>query len=208
MRESFEQRETEMDDPEFRHAYAASFMNSSIAAQIKIIREQREWTQAELAERIGTKQAGISRLENVNYDAWKVETLTRIAKAFDVRLRISFEEFDSLDDEVRRFGRSSLERASYDESRVGESNREGLSNTLEVTEALRKALSPHPWIADTLNRNISEGREHAPEIGAASQSLRLFGAGGFDPWKKPVSLQVSGLAGREVPLPEDSPLAS
>jgi len=37
MKESFEGVVAQMDDPEFRHAYAASFMNSLVAAQIKTI---------------------------------------------------------------------------------------------------------------------------------------------------------------------------
>ena len=115
MKESFESMESHLDDPEFRHAYAESFMNSYVAAQIKTIREQRELTQAQLAEKLGTKQAGISRLENVNYDAWKVETLARIARAFDVRLRISFEEFESLFDEIAVFRKENLRRADYAE---------------------------------------------------------------------------------------------
>jgi len=101
-----------LNDAEFRYAYAESFLNSRIAAQIKVLREQRGMTQEQLAELIGTKQAGISRLENVNYCSWKTETLRRIARALGVRLNISFETFGSLLDEVKIFGRKSLERPS------------------------------------------------------------------------------------------------
>ncbi len=84
MRESLENLKEQFSDEEYRYGYAESFLNSYIAAQIKILREQRKLTQAQLAEKIGTKQAGISRLENVNYTAWKVDTLTRLARAFGV----------------------------------------------------------------------------------------------------------------------------
>jgi len=100
-------------DREYRASYAESFMNSWIAAQIKVIREQRGLTQTELADLIGTKQAGISRLENVNHLGWKVQTLARIARAFDLRLKISFEEFGSLPEEIDNCGRSYLERTPY-----------------------------------------------------------------------------------------------
>src|SRR5580693_8616767 len=88
-------------------------MNSWVAAQIKVLREQRGLSQQELAELLGTQQAGISRLENTGYAAWKVQTLARLARAFDVRLRISFEEFGTLPDELDKFGREFLKRNSY-----------------------------------------------------------------------------------------------
>jgi transcriptional regulator with XRE-family HTH domain len=100
-----------LEDEEFRSAYAESFLNTFVAAQIKALREQRGMTQSDLAEAIGTKQAGVSRLENVNYSAWKTETLRRIARALRVRLRISFEDFGSLVGEVEQFNRESLQRA-------------------------------------------------------------------------------------------------
>jgi transcriptional regulator with XRE-family HTH domain len=106
-----------LEDEGFRTAYAESFLNTSVAAQIKAIREQRDMTQAELAEAIGTKQAGISRLENVNYSSWKTETLRRIARALKVRLRISFEDFGSLVDEVDKFGREALQRPKPEDDR-------------------------------------------------------------------------------------------
>ena len=57
-------------------------------------------SQQELADAIGTKKSGISRLENANYSSWKVETLRKLARAFGVRLRISFEEFGTLIPEI------------------------------------------------------------------------------------------------------------
>jgi transcriptional regulator with XRE-family HTH domain len=101
-------------DEDYRNAYVESFMNSFVAAQIKVLREENEMTQEQLAERIGTKQAGISRLENVNYSAWKVETLRKLARAFKVRLKITFEEFGSLPGEVEGFNREVLLRVPFD----------------------------------------------------------------------------------------------
>jgi len=139
MRESSSSLDRQFDSSEFRHAYAASFMNSFVAAQIKTIREQRELTQTALAQMVGTKQAGISRLENVNYDAWKVDTLRKLAKALDVRLRISFEEFDSLFDEIERFGKASLQREDYESTK----KRRALVEEPDApSENLRMALDP------------------------------------------------------------------
>ncbi len=102
-------------DPEYRFAYAEDFLNTSIATQIRVLREQRKMTQVDLALDIGSKQAGVSRLENVNYSAWKTETLRKLARAFDVRLRISFETFGTLLDDDARFSRESLQRPKFED---------------------------------------------------------------------------------------------
>jgi transcriptional regulator with XRE-family HTH domain len=94
---------------EYAEEYAASFLNVHIATQIKVIREQRGMTQAGLGSRIGTTQAGISRYEDVNYSSWSLRTLMKLARAFDVRLRVSFEPYGTLPDEVISFNRAYLE---------------------------------------------------------------------------------------------------
>lgn len=108
----------ELQDPEYRHAYAEDFLNTSIATQIRVLREQRRWTQEELAEKIRTKQAGISHLENVNYSVWKTETLRKIAWAYDVRLRVTFETFGTLLNDAEEFSRKALERVDFDHDPV------------------------------------------------------------------------------------------
>lgn len=92
-------------DQDARYGYVEGALNAFIAAQLKELREDREMSQQQLAEAIGTKQSGISRLENANYSSWKVETLRKVARAFGVRLRISFEEFGTLIPEIETIGR-------------------------------------------------------------------------------------------------------
>jgi transcriptional regulator with XRE-family HTH domain len=105
----------QLRNKEFRHAYADEQLNLSISTQIKVIREKQKMKQAELAHKIGTKQAGISRIESANYDGWSIALLRRLAEAFDLRLRVSFEEFGALWQEVDTFSRESLERRQFDE---------------------------------------------------------------------------------------------
>ena len=104
----------ELRDEDYRYAYAEDFLNTLVATQIKLLREQRGLTQQELAELIGTKQAGISRLENVNYSAWKTKTLRKLARALGVRLRITFETFGTLLDEAESFSQQALQRPEFD----------------------------------------------------------------------------------------------
>jgi transcriptional regulator with XRE-family HTH domain len=105
----------ELRDPEYSEGYAESYLNSYIATQIKVIREEQDMTQAQLAELVGTTQAGISRYENVNYSSWSIKSLIKIARAFHLRLRVSFESFGSLPREVSNFRRESLNRARREE---------------------------------------------------------------------------------------------
>ena len=101
----------ELRDPEFSEGYAESFLNSYIATQIKVIREQRRMKQADLARKVNTTQTAISRIENVNYSSWNINTLKKLARAFHLRLMVSFETYGTLPDEVGKFTQESLQRA-------------------------------------------------------------------------------------------------
>lgn len=105
-----EQLRQELKDPEYSEGYAESFLDSYIATQIKVLREQREFSQSSLADLISTRQGVISRIESVNYSKWNLSTLKKLARAFRVRLHVSFETYGSLLEEVDSFSRKSLER--------------------------------------------------------------------------------------------------
>jgi len=100
------------EDPEYRHAYADEILNLMICTQIRILREQQGMRQDQLAKAIGTTQTAVSRLENVNYSAWNIRTLKKIARAFDLRLRITFESFGTLWRDVSSLNRSALQRVT------------------------------------------------------------------------------------------------
>jgi transcriptional regulator with XRE-family HTH domain len=147
-------------------------MNSFVAAQIKVLREQRGLSQQELAELVGTQQAGISRLENTNYSAWKVQTLAKLARAFDVRLRISFEEFGTLPEELSNFGRESLKRCEYTHDDVF-NEKDDSDGMQELSEKEREALSPPP--TDRNNVVEMEKKANATNFDTARESSGVPG---------------------------------
>lgn len=100
----------DLKDDEFAEGYAESFLDTYVATQIKVLREQREMTQEDLAEAIGTTQTVISRIESADYSSRSLTTLKRLARAFELRLRVSFESVGSLIDEVARFDGANLRR--------------------------------------------------------------------------------------------------
>lgn len=103
----------DLQNEDARYAYVNAHLNSSVAAQIKHFRGGA--SQQEIAEKIGTKQSGISRLENANYSSWKVETLRKLARAFGLRLKISFEEFGTLIPEIENFKKGTLHRRKFED---------------------------------------------------------------------------------------------
>jgi len=105
-------------DKEYRHGYVDDFLNTSIATQIKVLRERRDWSQEELADKAGMKQPTISRIENVNYSSWSINTLRKIAEAFDLTLQVTFESFGTRLEEISRFSRKALEKHSFEEDPV------------------------------------------------------------------------------------------
>jgi transcriptional regulator with XRE-family HTH domain len=107
-----------LSDREYRAAYAESFLDTFIASQIRVLREQRGWTQGKLAEQAGMKQSRISALEDANYSSWTLGTLKRLARAFDVPLFVGFGTFGSLLADVNAFGRRSLGRPAFAEDPV------------------------------------------------------------------------------------------
>ena len=76
-----------MQDPEVAAAQARLQPKLDLARQVLDLRLKRGWTQQELAERAGTKQANISRLENARLNP-SVDTLQKIANAFGVELAV------------------------------------------------------------------------------------------------------------------------
>lgn len=120
----------EFKDKEYAHAYVNEFLNSSIATQIKVLREQRNLTQHQLETLTGMHQSRISVLENVNNNMWSISTLLTIAEAFDVSLKVSFEDFSTRIDDIVNFSRESLERKSRLDSLSEEKQTE--NNSLSI----------------------------------------------------------------------------
>jgi|GEM_PF-2461977 len=84
---------SEFVDKDYAHAYMDQFYDMTISAQIKALREQRGWSQEELAQYSGMKQERISTLESGDYSAWTMSTLRKLAKAFDITVKMSFDTF-------------------------------------------------------------------------------------------------------------------
>jgi transcriptional regulator with XRE-family HTH domain len=77
------------------------------------MREHRGWTQATLAEKLGTTQNAVSRLENPRTGKPSITTLERIAAIFDVALVVRFAPFSEFSDSLATLSDKSVCVPSY-----------------------------------------------------------------------------------------------
>lgn len=102
-------------DPTYRHSYADGFMCSYIGMQIRKLREQRGWTQEQLADLAGKRQSEVSRHEDASNESWTISSLRDYARAFDVALVVKFESFGERLKDIESFSVESLRVPSFAE---------------------------------------------------------------------------------------------
>jgi transcriptional regulator with XRE-family HTH domain len=77
-------------DGEYAHTYLAELQDQTIAAQVRVLREHRGWSQEHLGKLAGMAQARVSLIESGEYSGFTLATLRKLAAAFDVGLHVSF----------------------------------------------------------------------------------------------------------------------
>lgn len=94
-----EQLNALLEDPAFRRAFLADYVQEILAGQIRAIREHRGLTQEQLGQTAdGMSQVQISRLENPDYSGASVNSLKRLAQALDIGLIIRYAPFSEFVD--------------------------------------------------------------------------------------------------------------
>lgn len=76
------------DDPEMKALIAEARANREVAELVRDLRTNAGLTQRELAERIGTSQSTIARLEDADYSGHTLNVLSRICEALDRNLEL------------------------------------------------------------------------------------------------------------------------
>ena len=85
--------EEQVADEAFRIVFETERIKLRIARLVKTARQQRGWSQAELARRIGTTQSVIARLESATDEREpSLNLLGRLATALGFRLSLNFEK--------------------------------------------------------------------------------------------------------------------
>jgi DNA-binding XRE family transcriptional regulator len=71
--------EQQLQDPDFRERFYSADRALDVAIQLATLRRQRQLTQEQVAEMLGTRQQNISRLENPAYRRHSLSMLRRYA---------------------------------------------------------------------------------------------------------------------------------
>ncbi len=108
---------TKLQDKEYRDAFVASQINIELPFQVRALREARGWTQSQLAEKAGMAQPRISAIETPGKGKFNLDTLLRLASAFDVGLVVRFAPFSEMIEWAEHFSPDSFEVPSFEEDR-------------------------------------------------------------------------------------------
>ncbi|EQA61976.1 helix-turn-helix domain-containing protein [Leptospira alexanderi] len=73
----------ELKKKDFKNEYDALSSEFTLAKEIIKLRKKRNLTQKDLAEKIGTSQPAIARIESGNYNNLSLSFISRLAKALD-----------------------------------------------------------------------------------------------------------------------------
>jgi transcriptional regulator with XRE-family HTH domain len=102
-------------DAEYRRAYVLTSIEQGIAWQIKTNRTARGLSQADLAGALGVEQSAVSQLEDPACGGYTVDTLIKLAEAFDCAVSLRFVPFSELARESQDLSPQALYAAPYSE---------------------------------------------------------------------------------------------
>ena len=104
----------DLQSKQFRDAFVSIRVSNTLALQIRAMRQERGWSQAYLAELLGTSQNAVYRLESPQYGRPSITTLKRLASIFDVGLSVWFTTFSKLVDRVTNLATEDILVPSFD----------------------------------------------------------------------------------------------
>jgi transcriptional regulator with XRE-family HTH domain len=105
----------ELQQKAYRVAYVVSQIRIGIPFQIRSLRLQRGWNKEEFAKRVGMAQPRVSEMERPGARRLNIETLLRIAEAFDVALQVRFVPFRELVEWSESFDPDTFSVPSFDD---------------------------------------------------------------------------------------------
>ena len=104
-----------LKDPEYRKAFVDSQISIAIPFQIRGLLKSRGWRQEDLAAKAGMRQPRISALLSPGEARPNIETLRRLAGAFDCGLQVRFVPFSELVNRSETFDPDNFNIPTFDE---------------------------------------------------------------------------------------------
>lgn len=105
----------ELNNKEYRHGLVNAQIEIDLPLQIRALRKQLVGTQPDLSKLTGMKQPRISAMEKPGGAHFTLETLRRLAEAFDVALIVRFAPFSDLLDWSGKFNPDTFRVPSFDQ---------------------------------------------------------------------------------------------
>ena len=122
----------------YREAFVSSQLKRGIPFQIRGLRNQRGWSQADLAKTSDLTQGVISRAEDPDYGNLTFNTILRIAAGFDVAFIGKFIPFSELGGWFMNLSEESVQVASF----IDESIETPKESTVGAASAARQVARP------------------------------------------------------------------
>ncbi len=149
----------ELRDKQFRDQFFRTERELDIPAQLRALRKMRGLNQGQLAQMVGTKQSGISRLERSSHGHGISETLVKIAEALDARLAVVIEPYETVVARYQIAGSAEGDSAATAQT-------QGASPTMAQTQGAPRVSDapkePDRRLAQKTNKKLAGGeREHA-----------------------------------------------
>ena len=137
-----------MHRPGSRSAFVEAELVTRLAHQIRILRLQRNWTQRDLAVKLGTTQAAVSRLEDPSYGKASISTLLKLGAVFDVALNVRFGSFVQFFKEAMSPDLKGLEVMSFDDEASDVGFHSDLSSSVGISFKNQEVTSQYFSIRD------------------------------------------------------------
>ena len=109
--------EEQLNDPAFASRFEKAGEAWDVALQLAALRKASGMSQKELAERVGTSQQQISRLESPAYEGHSLSMMRRVAEALGATLRVEIlrsgpQKGSAIAEDPVRYGRRKKKRQS------------------------------------------------------------------------------------------------
>lgn len=132
----------ELRDPDYRSEYVASQISIGFPFQVRALRKARNWTQKDLAKAAGMAQPRIAEIESPGERKLNVETMLRLAAAFDVALLVRFAPFGDFVDWNESFDPNCYEVPTFsEEAEAAELHEQNLAAIAQSWEEFQNKVS-------------------------------------------------------------------
>jgi transcriptional regulator with XRE-family HTH domain len=129
-----------LSSEEYRKAFVASQISIGIPFQIRALQKSRGWTQEQFAERAGMLQPRISTIRKPGNGSLNLDTLRRLAEAFDCGLMVRFVPFSELAGWSEDFDPENFSVPSFEEEKESHAFEDSPQNAVVAQEATANVM--------------------------------------------------------------------